>query len=144
MTNLLFGWFLLNSITMAYFQSCVNAYVVSLHTLHKGLSSKAMCIIWFWYIFQTFAQSLNTYTILLLNIDRYILVKYNVLSKTWCTPRRAVIHFIFIVIGSLIFSVPKFIEYIPAIRNEKNAKHCEGYFKMRKYDSKQSCIGLTT
>lgn len=93
-------------------------------------------------ILQTYAQCLNTYIIVLLNIDRFIQVKFIHAAKNWCTPRRAVIHFIFIAIGSAIFSAPKLIEYAPILANQENAQHCEGYFKVRKLNYQYQCCHI--
>ena len=76
---------------------------------------------------------MNTYIIVLLSGDRYIQVKYIVKSKSWCTPRVAQRAVTLISVLAVIFTAPRFWEYIPLVLTpETSVDKCNGYFRFSK------------
>lgn len=67
----------------------------------------------------------------LLNIDRYVQVKYAVKAKTCWAPQRVIVYFLGVVIFAIVFTIPRIVNYAGLIENpEENLIRCYANFKI--------------
>lgn len=86
------------------------------------------------FVLKHFVQQANTYIIVLLSLDRYIQVRHSAaVSLKWSTQNRAIVIVCAAIGFSIVYNIPRFLEYVPLIINYQiSIDRCYGYFLFSK------------